>query len=79
MLPLLLFRMAGSGCETTGEPQSKKKRIQSISKDVDDATKSFISEKFLVYMPQEFYDFWEFLCDADGEYPGRVLAPYHLR
>lgn len=38
--------------------------------------RSSIKEKFLVDMPQDFYDFWEFCKDFNPITPGGILLPY---
>ena len=43
------------------------------------ATKDLLKQKFLVDMPQDFYDFWDLLKTINAANPSDVLHPFGLR
>ena len=69
-----------AGSDTIDEPQAKKVKIATkFDKEIDYETKLLINDKFMVSMPEDFYDFWQFLYDLDSENPSHPLSFCHLR
>lgn len=67
------------------EPQAKKKKVEEDldgaevdTKDVDTSKRDLIKKKFLVDMPQDFYDFWDIIHEMNPDHPADVLKPYEL-
>ena len=45
----------------------------------NEETKTSIKDKFLVSMPEDFYDFMKFLIDFNSLDPEKVIRAYNLR
>ena len=70
------------------EPEAKKKKVEkpqqeagiaaSGNEDTRSQTKDLLKQKFLVDMPQDFYDFWDLLKTINAENPSDVLYPFGL-
>ena len=70
------------------EPEAKKKKVEepqqeagnaSGNEDTMSATKDLLKQKFLVDMPQDFYDFWDLLKTINAANPTDVLHRFGLR
>ena len=71
------------------EPEAKKKKVEKLqqeagiaasgSEDTMSQTKDLLKQKFLVDMPQDFYDFWDLLKTINAENPSDVLHAFGLR
>ncbi|XP_067950636.1 histone PARylation factor 1-like [Watersipora subatra] len=72
------FTMATRSSDKLKGPHAKKKKCNSCV-EVNQEMKDLVEKKFLVALPQDFYDFWQFLCEIDEANPNNVLQPSKIR
>jgi len=66
----------------TDEPPTKRKKtVDSVSPSllIDQKKRLLVENKFLVKMPEDFYQFWTFLHELNSEDPNNILTPFDLR
>lgn len=71
---------AGANVPSPGRPTAEKPETRSDLPDSPDDVREFIKQKFLMEMPQDFYDFWDFCRSVKKESPSDALYDLlHLR